>query len=104
MRAQVAAVSEAGRAYVWECRADAGGHVEAALRARVSVRAGCGPFLRLPDARRCAQPLPGRRRGVCTWRRLAVRQGDRSHAQAVAGGALRGVLAADMSGWADWVV
>ncbi len=37
---QVAAVSEAGRAYVWECRADAGGRVEAALRARVSVRAG----------------------------------------------------------------
>ena len=43
--AQVAAVSEAGRAYVWECRADASGRVEAALRARVSVGSRCGQGL-----------------------------------------------------------
>ncbi|KAK9833465.1 hypothetical protein WJX81_007454 [Elliptochloris bilobata] len=45
---QVAAVSEAGRAYVWECRADAAGRVEAALRARISV---CSrPSAESPDA------------------------------------------------------
>ena len=41
MLLQVAAVSERGRAYVWECRADAAGRVEATLRARISVGSRC---------------------------------------------------------------
>ncbi len=46
--AQVAAVSEAGRAYVWECRADAAGRVEAELRARISVGPRCCPLRFMP--------------------------------------------------------
>ncbi len=91
-------MSEAGRAYVWECRADAGGRVEAALRARVSVRAGCAPLPRLPDARRCARPLPGRRRGVRTRCRRAVRPGARVLKQPCAVCSEICWLAADESG------
>ena len=42
MHLQVAAVSESGRGYVWECRADAAGRVEATLRARIAVGSRCG--------------------------------------------------------------
>ena len=43
-------MSAMGRAYVWECRADAAGRVEAMLRARISVGSRCGRMAVLCDS------------------------------------------------------